>query len=637
MTANIDWIELYQKYLPNQLRRAGSQYKTNCPFHDDRTPSFTVDPIKGVFHCLGCEAGGTYKKFLLMLKEEGIMNDDEYNTADKEFDKLYNEYKNNSPTPDNEIDTIPAEEPANAFLDVKQGYEKLGYTMTTYEYRNLNNELVYKWHRFEKEGEKKLIPENLEGKTTLGNIKRIPYGLEQFKTITNPKAIWLVEGEKCKDRTIKGIEYITGYNERRQDLKDIVVLSFRKPNDLEDYKELFKNKDIVIFEDNDDKGKRNTKGIIDLLQGTAKTIKVVNIAEAMGYPDKKGYDIADFLEEEETTIYNVEMLIEQANNNPLIEDQPLEDIPDLGIAYLDIPELDTPLTLHKGTIDKDKLDITDNFVLEPFIPAQAITLLDGAGELGKSILAMQLGLCIATGKEFLDTYKLKTPNKVIYITAEETPYNFNDRLEKLINSLNPDQNLAKENFFWISTLETNEYNTHNLLEPNRTNYNTTDFYNDLEGTIQKIKPKLMVLDSLINFYGLDENTSKDAIEFMNRLKYLCSNYDMAILVIHHQTKENNNTYRGSGVFREQARARITIKMPDNENDKTKRAIRTIEIEKLNYYSKLREQANNTKIKLISNEKELYFKATPKIEIVKNDTIDNDDDDTPITSLNIEEE
>ncbi len=568
MTANIDWIELYQKYLPNQLRKAGSEYTTNCPFHEDRTPSFFVNPATGLFNCFGCGVGGTYKEFLLKLKEEGIINNEQYNTAYKEFKELYSE---NSDTPANEIDPIPAEKPAKDFSVSKQNLIKARFKeVAVYEYKNLNNELVYKYHRFEKEGKKKVfIAENLEGKTILGGIKQIPYGLEQFKAKPNYSTIWLVEGEKCKDRVFNEIK----------DRQDLIVLGIRQSNDLEDYKELFKNKDIVIFEDNDDKGKKNTKGIIELLQGTAKTIKVVNIAEAMGYPEKKGYDIADFLDKEETTIYNVEMLIEQANP---VEQHPLE--------Y-------TPLTLHKGTIDKDKLDITDNFVLEPFIPAQAITLLDGVGGLGKSILAMQLGLCIATGNKFLDTYKPKTTSKVIYITAEETPYNFNDRLEKLINSLKLDHDLANENFLWLSTLEKNNYTTHNLLD---TNHNTTDFYNDLERTIQIIKPKLMVLDSLINFYGLDENASKDAIEFMNRLKYLCSNYDMAILVIHHQTKENNNTYRGSGVFREQARARITIKIPDNENK------RAIEIEKLNYYSKLREQANNTKIKLISNETKLCF-------------------------------
>ena len=44
-----------------RLKAAGSRHKGLCPFHDERTPSFTVDDTKGVFHCFGCgESGDVY-------------------------------------------------------------------------------------------------------------------------------------------------------------------------------------------------------------------------------------------------------------------------------------------------------------------------------------------------------------------------------------------------------------------------------------------------------------------------------------------------------------------------------------------------------------------------------------------------
>lgn len=46
------------------LRRAGSRLKGLCPFHAEKTPSFTVDPAKGVYHCFGCGAGGDVYGFL---------------------------------------------------------------------------------------------------------------------------------------------------------------------------------------------------------------------------------------------------------------------------------------------------------------------------------------------------------------------------------------------------------------------------------------------------------------------------------------------------------------------------------------------------------------------------------------------
>jgi DNA primase len=46
------------------LKRAGSRLKGLCPFHQEKTPSFTVDPGQGVWHCFGCGLGGDVYKFL---------------------------------------------------------------------------------------------------------------------------------------------------------------------------------------------------------------------------------------------------------------------------------------------------------------------------------------------------------------------------------------------------------------------------------------------------------------------------------------------------------------------------------------------------------------------------------------------
>ena len=47
------------------LKKAGSNYKGLCPFHGEKTPSFTVSPTKGFYHCFGCSAHGTAIDFLM--------------------------------------------------------------------------------------------------------------------------------------------------------------------------------------------------------------------------------------------------------------------------------------------------------------------------------------------------------------------------------------------------------------------------------------------------------------------------------------------------------------------------------------------------------------------------------------------
>jgi DNA primase len=48
-----------------KLKRAGNKYVGLCPFHTEKSPSFSVDPAKGFFHCFGCKAGGDIFNFVM--------------------------------------------------------------------------------------------------------------------------------------------------------------------------------------------------------------------------------------------------------------------------------------------------------------------------------------------------------------------------------------------------------------------------------------------------------------------------------------------------------------------------------------------------------------------------------------------
>ncbi|MGP0567187.1 MULTISPECIES: DNA primase [unclassified Nitrospina] len=51
------------------LKKAGKNYKGLCPFHQEKTPSFTASPDKQIYHCFGCGAGGNAFKFLMELED----------------------------------------------------------------------------------------------------------------------------------------------------------------------------------------------------------------------------------------------------------------------------------------------------------------------------------------------------------------------------------------------------------------------------------------------------------------------------------------------------------------------------------------------------------------------------------------
>ncbi|MEZ4391034.1 MAG: DNA primase [Polyangiales bacterium] len=59
--SRIDLVELVGAYVP--LRRQGSSYVARCPFHDEKTPSFSVSPDRGLYFCFGCKASGDALRF----------------------------------------------------------------------------------------------------------------------------------------------------------------------------------------------------------------------------------------------------------------------------------------------------------------------------------------------------------------------------------------------------------------------------------------------------------------------------------------------------------------------------------------------------------------------------------------------
>ncbi|MCC5869453.1 MAG: DNA primase [Gammaproteobacteria bacterium] len=63
LLARVDIVEVLGTRL--QLKKAGREYKALCPFHTEKTPSFTLSPDKGFYHCFGCGAHGTALGFLM--------------------------------------------------------------------------------------------------------------------------------------------------------------------------------------------------------------------------------------------------------------------------------------------------------------------------------------------------------------------------------------------------------------------------------------------------------------------------------------------------------------------------------------------------------------------------------------------
>ena len=63
LLARVDIVDVIDRSVP--LKKAGANYQACCPFHSEKTPSFTVSPTKQFYHCFGCGAHGTAIGFLI--------------------------------------------------------------------------------------------------------------------------------------------------------------------------------------------------------------------------------------------------------------------------------------------------------------------------------------------------------------------------------------------------------------------------------------------------------------------------------------------------------------------------------------------------------------------------------------------
>jgi len=72
LLGRVDIVEVVDRYV--KLKRTGANYAACCPFHTEKSPSFTVSPTKQFYHCFGCGAHGTAIGFLMEYSGMGFVD-----------------------------------------------------------------------------------------------------------------------------------------------------------------------------------------------------------------------------------------------------------------------------------------------------------------------------------------------------------------------------------------------------------------------------------------------------------------------------------------------------------------------------------------------------------------------------------
>src|SRR5512133_2248695 len=72
LLSRIDIVDVIDRHVP--LKKAGANFAACCPFHNEKSPSFTVSPTKQFYHCFGCGAHGTAIGFVMEYQGIGFID-----------------------------------------------------------------------------------------------------------------------------------------------------------------------------------------------------------------------------------------------------------------------------------------------------------------------------------------------------------------------------------------------------------------------------------------------------------------------------------------------------------------------------------------------------------------------------------
>lgn len=221
LTGAIDLHDLIAKVAGVEFKKRGKELFGLCPFHAEKTPSFTVTPAKRLYYCPGCGAGGDHIKFIMDYRSLGFLD------AAEELARITGgEMPANDNAPKQRAKSAPdvppkwvkatpparAPEPPQRLRTYRQGQWVEDVVVARWEYRNAAGELVGYTCRIEFDKAdgargKDVIPLSWQVSTETGEARwrqgafdepRPLYGAELLADNRDARVV-VVEGEKATD------------------------------------------------------------------------------------------------------------------------------------------------------------------------------------------------------------------------------------------------------------------------------------------------------------------------------------------------------------------------------------------------------------------------------------------------------
>jgi hypothetical protein len=177
-----------------------------------------------------------------------------------------------------------------------------------------------------------------------------------------------------------------------------------------------------------------------------------------------------------------------------------------------------------------------SWLIERLWTHQAVGIIGGSPKSGKTWLALEMAVSVASGSPCLDAFAVLSPGPVLLYAAEDSAATLRGRVETL-------SRLHKVNFDRLDV---------HIITVDSLRLDRPDHQDRLESTLQVYKPALLVLDPLVRVHAIDENVAGQVALLLGYLRSLQRKTGSAIALTHHVRKNTSptgaggNSLRGSG-------------------------------------------------------------------------------------------
>ncbi|CDX30869.1 RecA-family ATPase (fragment) [Mesorhizobium sp. ORS 3359] len=202
--------------------------------------------------------------------------------------------------------------------------------------------------------------------------------------------------------------------------------------------------------------------------------------------------------------------------------------------------------------------------VEEFVPARTVTMLNGDGGTGKSLLALQLAVATTQGGYWAG--RPVKSGRVVYFSAEDDI----DELHRRLADITASCNITIADLIDLTIAPMAGKDALLAMSDGKTNVlKTTRVFAGLDGLLRSAEPALYIIDTLADVFGGEENQRAQARQFVGMLRGLCITHDTTGLVLAHPSLSgmaSGSGSSGSTAWNNSVRSRLYLERLKGEDD-----------------------------------------------------------------------